>query len=178
MRNNLILIGFMGCGKTSTSIKLSYRMRRTMIDTDRWIEQKQGKSISEIFAEEGEEAFRNMETQCLQELLEDRSGQIISVGGGLPMKKENQKLLRELGLVIYLQVTPQTVYERLKNDTTRPLLQSENPRQKIEELLEKRAPIYEQTANYIIEVKDRSCEEVAELIIQIAAENGIMIMED
>ena len=116
MKDNIILIGFMGCGKSSVGIRLSYRLRRTIIDTDQWIEQKQKKTVSEIFEESGEEAFRCMETECLRELIKTARRQIISAGGGLPMRKENHALLKELGRVFYLKVTPETVYERVKND--------------------------------------------------------------
>ena len=109
MKDNIILIGFMGCGKSSVGIRLSYRLRRTIIDTDQWIEQKQKKTVSEIFEESGEEAFRCMETECLRELIKTARRQIISVGGGLPMRKENHALLKELGRVFYLKVTPETV---------------------------------------------------------------------
>lgn len=86
MKDNIILIGFMGCGKSSVGIRLSYQLRRTMIDTDKWIEQRQKKTISQIFQESGEEAFRQMETECLKELIRTADRQIISVGGGLPMR--------------------------------------------------------------------------------------------
>ena len=111
MRDNIILTGFMGSGKTSVGIRLSYSLRRTMIDTDKWIEKKQGMTVSEIFAEEGEEAFRNMETKCLQELLKTTDHQIISVGGGLPVREENRQLLSRLGRVFYLKASPETIYE-------------------------------------------------------------------
>ena len=135
MKDNIILTGFMGCGKTSVGIRLSYTLRRTLIDTDKWIEKKQGKTVSEIFASEGEEAFRRMESECIRELIGTAEGQVISTGGGLPVRKENRKLLKGLGTVYYLKGTPECVYERLKGDTARPLLQGENPREKIRELL-------------------------------------------
>ena len=164
MKDNIILIGFMGCGKSSVGIKLSYRLKRTIIDTDKWIEKKQGMTISDIFATEGEPVFRQMETDCLKELIETADKQIISVGGGLPMKEENHGLLKELGRVIYLKITPEAVYERLKGDTTRPLLQVEDPMKKIEELLALRGPVYEKCADVVIEVSDKSFEEILEQI--------------
>ena len=166
MKDNIILIGFMGCGKSSVGIKLSYRLKRTIIDTDKWIEKKQQTTVSEIFAREGEAAFRQMETDCLKELIETAKGQIISVGGGLPMKEENHELLKKLGRVSYLKITPEAVYERLKGDTTRPLLQVEDPMQRIRELLAYRGPVYEKCADVIIEVSDKSFDEI---IAQIEA---------
>ena len=164
MKDNIILIGFMGCGKSSVGIRLSDRLRRTIIDTDQWIEQKQKKTVSEIFEESGEEAFRCMETECLRKLIKTARRQIISVGGGLPMRKENHALLKELGRVFYLKVTPETVYERVKNDTTRPLLQVEDPMERIRTLMEKRAPVYEACADVIVEVSGKSFEEIIEEI--------------
>ena len=156
MKDNIILTGFMGCGKTSVGIRLSYTLRRTLIDTDKWIEKKQRKTVSEIFASEGEEAFRRMESECIRELIGTAEGQVISTGGGLPVRKENRKLLKELGTVYYLKATPECVYERLKGDTTRPLLQGENPREKIRELLEAREAFYQEGADVVIEVSAKS----------------------
>ena len=164
MKDNIILIGFMGCGKSSVGIRLSYQLRRTMIDTDKWIEQRQKKTISQIFQESGEEAFRQMETDCLKELIRTADRQIISVGGGLPMREENHELLKELGRVFYLKVTPETVYERVKNDTTRPLLQVEDSMERIRTLMEKRASVYEACADVILEASDLTLEEITEKI--------------
>lgn len=159
-KDNIILIGFMGSGKTSVGIRLSYGMKRTLLDTDKWIEQRQKMSVSEIFAQKGEAAFRQMETDCIKELLVTVKGQIISVGGGLPMKQENRELLRQLGTVYYLQVTPEAVYERLKRDTTRPLLQVADPKARIRELLAERAPIYESCADCVIDVTGKEFDEI------------------
>ena len=168
MKDNIILIGFMGSGKTSVGIRLSYQMKRIMIDTDKWIEQKQKMSVSEIFAAFGEEEFRRMETRCLERLMECADHQIISAGGGLPMRKENHPLLKELGKVFYLRVSPEVVYERLKNDTTRPLLQVENPRERIRTLLLERGPVYEACADLVIDVSELSFEEILDSILENA----------
>ena len=166
MKDNIILTGFMGCGKTSVGIRLSYTLRRTLIDTDKWIEKKQGKTVSEIFASEGEEAFRRMESECIRELIGTAEGQVISTGGGLPVRKENRKLLKELGTVYYLKATPECVYERLKGDTTRPLLQGEKPREKIRELLEAREAFYQEGADVVIEVSAKSFEDIITEIVE------------
>lgn len=158
--NNIILIGFMGCGKTSLGIRLSYRIKRTMVDTDKQIEREQEKTISDIFAAYGESAFRDMETAYLRKLLRDKESRIISVGGGLPVQERNHALLHQLGRVIYLRAEADTIYERLKQDTTRPLLQGEDPRGTIEELMLKRAPIYEKAADVIIDVDGKGFEEI------------------
>lgn len=164
MKDNLILIGFMGCGKSSVGIRLSYRLKRTVIDTDQWIEEREKKTISAIFAETGEESFRRMETECLENLLQSANRQIISVGGGLVMREENRRLLKQLGTVIYLRVTPEAVYERVKEDKSRPLLQVEDPLKEIRKLLAYRDPVYEACADLIIDVTDKSFEEILDRI--------------
>lgn len=171
MKDNIILTGFMGSGKSSVGIRLSYALKRTMIDTDKWIEKKQGMTVSDIFAKYGEPAFRQMETDCIRELIATEDHQIISTGGGLPVKEENRALLKELGRVYYLKATPETVYERLKEDTTRPLLQGENPKGKIEELLSKRAALYEKCADEVIEVSGKGFERIIEEIVQKENQN-------
>ena len=119
---NVVLIGFMGCGKSSVAVKLSYRLKRQMTDTDRLIEKKQGKSIREIFEQDGEEVFRQMETQTLQELKETAKNQVISVGGGLRCGKKTVPDERDRkGSLSACKA--ETLYERLKKDTNRPLLQ-------------------------------------------------------
>lgn len=144
---------------------MSYRLRKTVTDTDKWIERKQGCTIKEIFAAQGEEAFRQMETMALTELLEKAKNEIVSVGGGTPIRAENRELLRKIGTVIYLKISADAVYERLKNDTVRPLLQGDNPREKIGELLSKREAFYEAAADIVVEVDGKDMEEVLQEIM-------------
>lgn len=157
---NVILIGFMGCGKTTVGLRLSYRLRRTVIDTDKEIEREEKRTIADIFATDGEPCFRDMETACLKRLLENTDGQIISVGGGLPVREENRQLLRELGQVFYLRAKGETIYERLKGDTTRPLLQGDDPMTKIETLLKERDSYYRAAADVVITVDGKSFGEI------------------
>ena len=163
-QQNLVLIGFMGSGKTSVGIKLSYRLRMPVEDTDKLIERRQGRSISRIFGEEGEEYFRRLETGLLGELVEKGYTAIYSVGGGTPLRPENRELLRQLGKVFLLRVRPETVYERLKNDTTRPLLQCQDPLKRIRELLESRAEAYESCADVILDVDDMGMDEIMTMV--------------
>lgn len=165
-RNNIILIGFMGSGKTTVGIRLSYRMRRSMEDTDKLVERRQKKSITDIFQEDGEECFRKMETELLKSLDGKLKNHILSVGGGTPVRPENRELLKSLGTVIYLRVKPETVYRRLRNDTTRPLLQCDNPLERIEELMENRKEAYENCADIIIDVDDLSFQEIVSIIME------------
>ena len=163
--NNIILIGYMGCGKTTVGKNLARITGYTFTDTDEMIEKQQGRSISDIFATDGEVAFREMETKLLEQLIREKSTQlVISTGGGMPLREENRTLLAELGTIIYLQTKPKTVYDRIKDDTKRPLLQCENPLVRIQEMLAVRGPIYESTTKHIIQVDELRQSEIAELI--------------
>lgn len=157
---NVILIGFMGCGKTTVGLRLSYRLRKAVIDTDKEIEKDEKRTISDIFAAEGEEYFRMKETACLRKLLKSVSNQIISVGGGLPLREENRKLLHELGQVFYLRADAGTIYERVKGDRTRPLLQCSDPEERIRTLMDARDAFYTDAADVIIQVDGKSFEQI------------------
>lgn len=161
---NVILIGFMGCGKTTVGLRLSYRLRRTVIDTDKEIEKEEKRSISDIFAVDGETYFRERETACLRKLIKNVNNQIISVGGGLPLREENRQLLHELGQVFYLRAKDETIYERVKDDTTRPLLQGDDPLTKIRMLLNERDPYYRAAADVVIAVDNKSFEQILDEI--------------
>lgn len=157
---NVILIGFMGCGKSTVGLKLSYRLRKSVIDTDKEIEKEEKRSISDIFQQDGEAYFRNKETECLQKLIETSGNQIISAGGGLPMRETNRELLHQLGQVIYLRAKAETIYERLKHDTSRPLLQGEHPREKIRTLMAEREQNYEKAADVIVDVDGKDFDQI------------------
>lgn len=163
---NIILIGFMGSGKTSAGISLSYRLRRTMVDTDKEIERLYHMRIPEIFERLGEEEFRKMETGYLEKLLRGSGGKIISTGGGLPMREDNRELLKKLGTVIYLRVRPETVCSRLAGDTSRPLLQGEEKEEKVKRLLEMRAPVYESAADIAIDTDEKTTDGIVDEILE------------
>lgn len=164
-KKSIVLIGFMGSGKTTVGIKLSYKMRMVVEDTDKMIECKKDMSISDIFASQGESAFRDMETELLKELSEKKTCNIYSVGGGTPIREENRALLKKIGNVVFLRIKPETVFKRLQNDTSRPLLQGDNPMEKIQNLMEQRKSYYEDAADVIIDVDDKSTDEVVNEIV-------------
>lgn len=169
---SIVLIGFMGSGKTTVGLKLSYRLKMPVLDTDKLIEKRMGCSISELFAKQGEEFFRTKETELLKELGESSFSRIISVGGGTPVRPENRELLRKCGTVVYLRVCPETVYERIKDDGTRPLLQCEDPLQRIKELLAARQEAYKECAHVVLDVDGRDVADIVEEIakyVEIAA---------
>jgi len=171
-KHNIILIGFMGAGKTTIGRRLSYVVKQPFLDMDQYIETKEGREIKQIFEKEGEASFRRIETESLEKIKNDRTNYVISTGGGLPIQVDNQKILSEMGLVFYLRVQPETIFERLQEDTKRPLLQVDDPEKKIREMLEQRNPIYEQLADYIIDVDEKSFKEILQEIKYILDEDG------
>jgi len=161
-KDNVIFTGFMGAGKTSAGQFYAKQYHMPFIDTDQEIEKEAGMAVSQIFAEKGEETFRKLETQCLEKLLKTTEGAVISVGGGLPLREENRTLLKKLGLVVYLDVSPETVYSRIGADvSSRPMLHSDDVPGRIRSLLEQRRPLYLKAAHIAVDVNDRSLEEIA-----------------
>ena len=153
----IILIGYMGSGKSAIGRALSADLKLPFFDTDEMIESSEGISINEIFATKGEEYFRNLETSLLEDLVKKSKEDIIlSTGGGMPIRKENAELLNRLGMVFYLNAKPETIYERVKHDTTRPLLKCENPKEKIDSMIKERGPKYEACAYFKISVDEKS----------------------
>ncbi len=165
-RETIILIGFMGSGKTSVGLRLSYKLRRPVEDTDKLIERREGCTVGEIFAEKGEEYFREKETELLQELVDKKRQGIFSTGGGTSLRPWNQALLKRLGTVVYLRVRPETVYERLKWDNTRPLLACSDPLERIKTLLESRREAYASCADITVDVDDKGIDEIQEIIVK------------
>ncbi|SCX92799.1 shikimate dehydrogenase [Butyrivibrio hungatei] len=163
---NVILEGFMGSGKSTVSELISDKLELELIDTDEAIEEAEGRKISEIFEQDGEEAFRDMETGLMEMVISEHMREtVISLGGGLPVREKNRELLKRAGKVVYLRTSPETVYDRLKGDDTRPLLKSENPLARIKELQDERGKIYEEAADIIVDTDGKSPEEVANEII-------------
>ena len=172
--SDIILIGFMGAGKTTVGQALAQTFGLEFADTDQLIEKQAGKKISEIFSEDGEETFRRMETELLEELVrrkEVREGTqsahpvVYSVGGGLPMREENRRLLKRLGRVFYLTITPDTVLERLQGDTTRPLLAGEHVRERVEGLLSFRDPMYREACHVEVAADRKDLPRIVEEIM-------------
>ncbi len=161
---NIVLIGFMGCGKSSVGKKLAEKMDYCFCDVDRVIERDNKKSISEIFETKGEEYFRELETKTVKKLINTVNNCIISVGGGLPIKNGNGELLKKLGTVVFLKVQKNTVLKRLEYDKTRPLLASDDRDKRIEELLLYREPIYSSIADIVVEVDNKEFNQILDEI--------------
>lgn len=177
-RRSIILIGFMGSGKTTVGRQLSRRLQLPVEDTDKLIEQRQGKEISAIFAEEGEEFFRGLETGLLEEIRDRERASILSVGGGLPLRPQNRSLLKQCGTVIYLRTRPETVYKRVKADTSRPLLQCRDPLTRIREMLAQRQEIYESCADIMVDTDEMSVEEIADRVAKEISDRHWRAAED
>ncbi|QHI68321.1 shikimate kinase [Tichowtungia aerotolerans] len=140
-KKNIVLIGFMGTGKTVTGRVLAERTGMELVDMDSIIEERAGKPISDIFANEGEPAFRKLERALANELSQ-REGLIISTGGGVVLDPDNMADFHNGGLVVCLTASPETIFQRLENDTTRPLLSGDKKKQ-ISGILETRKPLYD-----------------------------------
>lgn len=166
MMKNIILIGFMGSGKTTIGKALEEKTDMTFVDTDELIEAYEGCKISEIFADKGEAYFRRLENETLKELLESTDNKVISTGGGIITNQDNIPLLKQLGKVYYLKIKPETVVKRLEGDKTRPLLMGENKLVKVEQLMSGRKELYEMAADKTIDTDYLSVNEIVDIILE------------
>lgn len=162
---NIILIGFMGAGKTTIGQEFAKKFEMEFLDTDEQIEKEQNCTIRELFSEKGEAYFRCLETELLGRLA-DCENTVVSVGGGLPIQEENHVLLRELGTSVYLKAARKTLVDRLQGDTSRPLLQGGELEHKITDLMQKRETIYERVADKIIVTDQKSPEQIISELAQ------------
>lgn len=170
--DNIILVGFMASGKSHVGRILSERAGMPLVDADSVIVEQEGKSIEQIFADEGESAFRALEREVIAELCGDK-GQIISAGGGAFVDPDNRRAMLAGGTVFCLQARPETIYERLKADNdsgqaARPLLAGPDPLGRIRELLAARAEAYGQ-AHHCIETDELTPYEVAQRVLNLLA---------
>lgn len=155
----------MGTGKTSSGKALAKKLKMKFVDTDGEIEAKAGMKIGEIFEEFGEPRFRELEREEVQRV-SARDGLVVSAGGGVILFEENVRELKKNGIIICLHSTPEKIFARIKHDKHRPLLNVPNPEKRIEELLEKRAPLYAK-ADYFLDTTNLSVEQAAEKIMEL-----------
>ena len=153
-RANLVLVGPMGAGKTSVGKLLASRLDLKFIDSDHELEARCGADIPWIFDIEGEAGFRARETEILTELC-NQTGILLATGGGAVISEKNRQILRKAGVVVYLSATAEQIYQRVKHDTNRPLLQVENPQKAITDILDKRGPLYLDVADIVLKSSDR-----------------------
>ncbi|MBI4823232.1 MAG: shikimate kinase [Nitrospirae bacterium] len=161
---NIVLTGFMGTGKTEVGKELSIRLGFTFIDMDEKIVKKEGMPITEIFKTHGEPYFRDIETNIIKNISKQKNV-VISTGGGAVLKEENMSSLKEHGIIVWLKASPESILKRTANDSTRPLLQVNDPLKKIKELLAYRTPFYEK-ADIMVDTEGKTPREIAEEILK------------
>ncbi|MEE0858601.1 MAG: shikimate kinase [Acutalibacteraceae bacterium] len=167
-RSNIVLCGFMGCGKTTVGKQLAKLSGMEYIDIDQYIEQQQNTTISEIFAKYGEDYFRDLEHNATKELAEKQNC-VISAGGGTLLFERNVEALKKSGTVVLLNVPLNTIKQRLRNDKKRPLLQRPDKDKVMEEMYNQRLPLYTKVADYVVNANKSpalAAEIIRELVIK------------
>jgi|SRR5262249_4938912 len=162
----IALIGFMGAGKSAVGRELSRRTGWPRHDTDEMIREQFGTSIPDIFARHGEPAFRDAETALLKTLRRGIPG-IVVTGGGIILRTENVQLLREMGRMVWLDADEEVLWQRVSKHSTRPLLQTPDPRARFSELLRERLPLYQSAANHRVNTNGNSIAQVTDEIIAL-----------
>lgn len=161
--SNLVLIGFMGSGKSTAGRILAARLEREFVDTDIAVEERSGKSIQRLFEEDGEAHFRELEGRVIESVCA-RSNQVISVGGGAILTAANVERLRRSGRVVYLRLSEEELIARTANLKGRPLLEEEDRAARVRELLAQRRDLYEASADEIVDVDAMRATEVADVV--------------
>jgi shikimate kinase len=159
---NIFLIGFMGAGKTTVGKILANKLRLTFLDLDELIEKELKLTIQEIFSKHGEDFFRDAETKVLRAIAK-KEGQVVATGGGVVLRTENWEQMEKRGITVYLRAPAEVLWSRVGNNASRPLLQVENPFERVCELLSKRIPLYEK-ADLILDTENVPPEDIAEEI--------------
>lgn len=170
MRSNIALVGFMGTGKTSVGLALSEKLGKTFIEVDALIAERAGKSITEIFSEDGEATFREMEKQAVTEVSQ-KSSVVISCGGGAVLDPQNVASLRRNSVIVLLTASLKEIVQRVaRNVDARPLLNASNLEGRVRELLRTRQPFYLSAADYVVDTSGLEPSEVADSIINCVTE--------
>ena len=160
----LSLIGMPGGGKSTVGRHLARRLSEGFVDTDAVIERRIGCPIRTFFEQEGEDRFRDIETEVLEELIQSTHG-VIATGGGIVLRDANRALLQAHTVCVYLRSTPEELFRRLRHDSKRPLLQVADPLARLRELYQKRDPLYRQAARFIIETGRPSVPALVNMIL-------------
>jgi shikimate kinase len=164
---NIVLVGFMGSGKSSVGRLLARKLRFQFLDTDRLVEERARMPIPEIFRQHGETYFRERETAVLESLL-GKHRHVLATGGGIVTQPRNIELLRQLGLVVLLKADPEEIFRRVSRNKDRPLLQVANPKERVLALMAERQPLYEQAAQFAVDGTALRHEDVAAAIVEEA----------
>lgn len=168
---NLFLVGPMGAGKSTIGRRLAQELGREFADSDKEIEQRTGASISWIFEKEGEAGFREREKAMIDELTR-KSGIVLATGGGAVLDADNRRCFQERGFVIYLCTSVEEQLRRTRRDSNRPLLQTPDPRAKLEELLRIRDPLYREVADFVVRTDGRYVRRVVQMILRCLERNA------
>jgi len=163
---NIILIGFMGTGKTTIATAVANRLKMRYVSTDNLIEKKENRTINEIFQKSGEDYFRDVESAVIRDV-SCMEGLVVDTGGGAVIREENMSYMKSGGIVICLTADEKTIMERTKKYKHRPLLNVEDPKRKISDLLAKRAPFYAK-ADHTIDTGKLTAKQVVDKVIEIA----------
>lgn len=164
-KQNLFLVGLMGAGKTTVGRTLAKRLQLEFFDSDKEIEARTGVSIPTIFEIEGEAGFREREARMIQQLSE-LSGCVVATGGGAVLRKENRENMKRNGFVVYLDALPHTLWERVRHDRNRPLLQVVDPLLKLRELHAQRDPLYREVADFVVDGSRLNANGVLQLLMK------------
>ncbi len=168
--HNIVLVGFMGCGKSTVGREIGLQLNYPLVDTDSLIVENVGLSVAKIFAEHGEGHFRDLETDLIRQIHGmECTNQIISTGGGLPVREENRGWLKKIGYVVWLRAGVDTILERAGKSNHRPLLQTGNPREVVERMLAERDSVYSDVADLVINTDDLDISETVHGIIESAS---------
>ena len=162
---NIVLIGFMGTGKSVVGKRLAKQLKMKFISTDDIIEKRENRPITKIFEEEGEPYFRKLEKDAVKEV-SGLDNVVVAAGGGVVLDEENIANLKNKGVMVCLNASPAVIYERTRKYKHRPLLNTENPVERIKEFLNIRAPFY-QRADYQVDTSNKSVQEVVREVIKI-----------
>ncbi len=161
---SIFLVGMMGCGKTTVGRRLATRLGLVFIDVDREVELRCGVAITTIFDLEGEAGFRRRESTLIDELTQ-RPSVVLATGGGAVLAADNRAWLRGRGTVVYLKASASDLWQRLRHDRQRPLLQTADPRQRIGELVAQRDPLYAEVAHHVVRTGRQPADKVVDAII-------------
>jgi len=176
-RGNIFLVGMMGAGKTTLGRSLAQRLRMHFVDTDRVMVERTGVPVGTIFEIEGEEGFRRRETSVLTEVAGGDS-QVVATGGGAILAAENRALMRRHGTVVYLRAQVEALWERTRHDTSRPLLQTPDPRATLASLLEVRDPLYREAAHVIVDTGSHSASGALARVVAALKAHGALAGQD
>lgn len=163
---NIFLIGFMGCGKSTMARLLETKLQMELLEMDETIEKEENRTINDIFATDGEQHFRDLESQLIVRIA-DKGGMIVSCGGGVILREENIENMKKNGRIVYLSATPETIYERVRYSTKRPLLNGNMNVEYIGELMSKRVDKYQKVADVTLFVDGKEKDEVVKELVEL-----------